>query len=102
MPFAVALAIVLAAPSGFGQQQTPPKAGTVSEAVRAVLVDVVVRDKKGQPVRDLTQADFEIVEDGVPQKLGSFTPFFEELPAPAAAAARPSTATAPPASCAGR
>ncbi len=78
VPFAVAIAVLVAAPSGSGQQQTPPKAGTVAEAVRAVLVDVVVRDKKGQPVRDLTQADFEIVEDGVPQKLGSFTTFFEE------------------------
>ena len=37
-----------------------------------MLVDVVVRDKRGQPVRDLTQADFEILEDGVPQTIGSF------------------------------
>ena len=39
-----------------------------------MLVDVVVRDKRGQPVRDLTQADFEVLEDGVPQTIGSFTP----------------------------
>ena len=38
------------------------------------------------PVRDLSQADFEMLEDGVPQKLGSFTPVFESAPAPAAAA----------------
>ena len=56
-------------------------AGTVAEGVRAVLVDVVVRDKRGQPVRDLAQSDFEIIEDGVPQKIGSFTPFFESAPA---------------------
>ena len=34
--------------------------GTLNEGVTAVLVDVVVRDKRGQPVRDLTQADFEV------------------------------------------
>ena len=42
-----------------------------------MLVDVVVRDKRGDPVRDLTQADFELSEDGVPQKIGSFTPVLE-------------------------
>lgn len=60
-------------------QQPPPQraAGTLSGGVHAVLVDVVVRDKRGQPVHDLTQADFEVIEDGVPQTIGSFTPVFE-------------------------
>lgn len=35
----------------------------------AVTVDVVVRDKAGQPVFGLTQNDFELFEDGVPQKI---------------------------------
>ena len=39
----------------------------------AVLVDVVVRDRQGRPVLDLRADDFEIVEDGVPQTIGSFT-----------------------------
>jgi len=85
----VVLIAMLAAPSGSAQQQTPQRAGPVGEAVRAVLVDIVVRDKKGQPVRDLTQADFEISEDGVPQKIGSFAPFFEEASKPATAATSP-------------
>ena len=89
-------------------QQTPPQpppqraAGTLRGGVSAVLVDVVVRDKRGLPVRELTQADFEILEDGVPQSVGSFTPVFEgsglrdaTLPAtPAAGAAAAGTATA--------
>jgi len=37
-----------------------------------VRLDVVVKDKKGHPVRDLKATDFEVFEDGVPQKIQSF------------------------------
>src|SRR5215471_5039351 len=37
-----------------------------------VVVDVVVRDKKGRPVKDLSAADFEIYEDGAKQQIQSF------------------------------
>ena len=37
-----------------------------------VPLDVVVRDKKGKVIRDLTVADFEVYEDGVKQELSSF------------------------------
>src|SRR5689334_1632577 len=37
-----------------------------------VRLDVVVKDKKGRPIRDLKAADFEVLEDGVPQKVESF------------------------------
>jgi len=37
-----------------------------------VSLDIVVKDKKGRPVKDLTAADFEIYEDGVRQQLGGF------------------------------
>jgi len=37
-----------------------------------VSLDIVVRDKKGHPVRDLTASDFEVYEDGVRQQIGSF------------------------------
>src|SRR4030095_8891069 len=37
-----------------------------------VSLDIVVRDKKGSPVRDLTAADFEVYEDDVRQQIGSF------------------------------
>ena len=39
----------------------------------AILVDVVVRDRQGRPVTDLTAADFTIAEDAVPQKVDTFT-----------------------------
>ena len=52
------------------QQQAP----RFEEAtgVSLVLVDVVVRDGKGNVVRDLTQKDFQISEEGKPQKIESF------------------------------
>lgn len=34
-----------------------------------MTVDVVVRDKAGQPVLGLTENDFEVLEDGVPQRI---------------------------------
>jgi len=67
----VFLGVVVA---GVAQQPAPQRAADVlKEGVTAVLVDVVVRDKRGQPVRDLTAADFDVLEDGVAQTIGSFT-----------------------------
>jgi len=43
---------------------------------RLVLVDTVVTDKKGNYIRDLTQKDFKVWEDGKEQQLTSFS--FEE------------------------
>lgn len=40
-----------------------------------VLVDVVVTDKKGQPVLDLTAGDFQVFEDGVRRQTLSFAAF---------------------------
>jgi VWFA-related protein len=37
-----------------------------------VVLDVVVRDKKGHPVRDLAASAFEVYEDGVKQQIQSF------------------------------
>lgn len=37
-----------------------------------VRLDVVVKDKKGRPIKDLKLGEFEILEDGVPQKVESF------------------------------
>ncbi len=37
-----------------------------------VVLDAVVKDKKGHAVRDLTASDFQISEDGVPQEVRSF------------------------------
>src|SRR5260370_35169224 len=37
-----------------------------------VVLDAVVKDKKGHAVKDLTAPDFEVSEDGGPQEIRSF------------------------------
>src|SRR3954467_12194812 len=45
-----------------------------TSATTAILVDVVVRDHRGgAPVTDLTSDDFAVFEDGVAQKIDSFS-----------------------------
>jgi VWFA-related protein len=48
------------------------QAPTFPSRVDAVTVDVVVLDKKGQPVSGLTQDDFLVSEDGAPQTITTF------------------------------
>jgi VWFA-related protein len=56
--------------------QTPPAQGQDEEKVvvgtNEVVLDAVVKDKKGHSVRDLKSSDFEVYEDGVPQRVLSF------------------------------
>jgi VWFA-related protein len=55
-------------------QQPPPRARQAfTSTATAILVDVVVRDKNGRPVTDLSAPDFQIFEEGIPQKVESFT-----------------------------
>ena len=56
------------------RSQSPARADqTYTSAATAILVDVVVRDRKGRPVTDLDAADFELSEDGVAQKVDTFS-----------------------------
>src|SRR5580693_8755202 len=52
-----------------GQQQQPARLRVTTELV---LVNVVVRDKKGNPVSNLKQEDFTVFEDGQKQQVLSF------------------------------
>src|ERR1700686_4134623 len=54
--------------------QSPPE--VIRVETRLVLVDTVVTDKKGNYIRDLTQKDFKVWEDGKEQNITSFS--FEE------------------------
>ena len=64
-------------------QQTPDLP-VFRTSTAAVTVDVIVRDSKGYPVLALTRDDFEVLEDGAPQRLISF-----EAVAPGPAVTRP-------------
>ena len=89
---AALVAAVAGATVGAIPQQPAQRAqGVVQTGVQAVLVDVVVHDKKGDPVRDLTENDFRITEDGVPQKIGAFNSIMEGAHPTAAGTAVPST-----------
>ena len=45
---------------------------TIRTNVRRVIVDAVVTDSKGKPVRGLSEQDFSVYEDGTPQEILSF------------------------------
>jgi len=91
---AVAALLVTATVGAVPQQPSAQRAqGVVKTVVQAVLVDVVVHDKKGEPVRDLTQSDFHITEDGVPQTVASFTSIMEGTRPSVPAAPLPSTSS---------
>lgn len=51
-------------------QQPPP---VIRSGINYVRVDVIVSDKDGKPVMDLTQDDFSVAEDGKPQKIDAFS-----------------------------
>ena len=47
----------------------PPPTPTFRGGIDFVRVDAFVTDKKGNPVTDLKQTDFEVLEDGKPQSV---------------------------------
>jgi VWFA-related protein len=67
---ATALLACVAAAGVSGQQAQPP---TFRAGVLLVPLDVRVVDAQGNPVTDLTAADFTILEDGIPQKIAEFS-----------------------------
>ena len=70
-------AVVLAAlaggnPAAQSATQSSESQSFTSTAT-AILVDVIVRDRKGRPVTDLSADDFMVAEDRVAQKVDTFT-----------------------------
>jgi VWFA-related protein len=82
-------------------QPSTPTAPTLHVSSRETIVDVLVTDDKGQPVRGLTQSDFTIEEDNKPQPIRSFYEIDKTSPPAPARRLPPNTytnATAMPAS----
>src|SRR5262249_7730309 len=84
----VAILFALAATTRARNAQRTP---VFRSSTELVLINVVVRDKSGNVVRGLTQADFSITEDNRPQTIATFD--FEELDRPDATA--PASTPAP-------
>jgi VWFA-related protein len=70
------LAAIIAIPSILRAQETTSEipSVTIRANTRLVLVDVVVTDKKGQPITGLKAEDFTVEENGKKQKIASFSP----------------------------
>ena len=93
--------LVLAA--GAASPEEPPAFGT---GVQLVALDLVVRDRKGNAIRDLRADEVEVYEDGVRQPVAEFRAVAFGLEAagrrPAAVVPAPVPATAGPAAPGGR
>jgi VWFA-related protein len=68
-----AVRVLVLVPVAIAGQQQDQRKPDFKSRVELVTTDVVVRDKSGQFLSDLKIGDFEILEDGVPQKLVSFS-----------------------------
>ena len=81
---AAALTVALGLQGGAQQpppQQAPPQQPPPADpaqppvfrtGINFVRVDVIISDKAGNPIADLSQADFDVTEDGKPQKIETF------------------------------
>jgi len=75
------------------QEPAPSAPPTFPSQVEQVTVDVVVTDKKGEPITGLTKEDFVISEEGTPQAIASFEAVQVPPTASAVTPARPRLAT---------
>ena len=75
------IAAMLLWSSGVRAGQEPAQSGGTESRIQVstelVLVNVVARDKKGNPIRDLKKEDFTLYEDGKKQEISSFD--FEDV-----------------------
>ena len=68
------LALLILTPSVARAQQEAEgsQASAFRSGATAVVLDVVVRDKRGRPIRDVQQGELTVLEDGKPRDLRSF------------------------------
>ena len=84
LPF---LALVCVAQQSSTPEQNNPVT-TLRTNTRLVVLDVVVTDKKGVPVRNLSKSDFTILEDGQEQTVATYEPPDRHAPPPVGEKAR--------------
>ncbi len=72
-PFGLAAILTAFACLAPAQEVTPePPPATFRADTALVMLDLVVRDKKGQPVRDLRPDEVQVFEDGVRREVAAF------------------------------
>ena len=76
----VLLVTALVVPAAARAQALPPSPRFKTDTT-AIVVDVIVRDKKGRPVTDLALDDFELREDGIGQVVRAMTLVAPDTPA---------------------
>ncbi len=82
-PFLSLLLVVTTAFSSVltrGQTPVQDQDDVIRVRSNEVRLDVIVKDKKGRPIKDLKASDFEVLEDGVAQKVESFRFVSREAP----------------------
>jgi VWFA-related protein len=67
-----AVAAVVVGVGGFEVTAKAQQAPSFRARVDLVRVNAVVRDRKGRFIRDLTEADFEVLDNGQPRKIADF------------------------------
>ncbi|HEX9761200.1 MAG TPA: VWA domain-containing protein, partial [Candidatus Acidoferrales bacterium] len=70
---AAVLCIFALASAGAGQAPPGKQEAVIRATSRLVVVDVVVHDRNGAPVTDLTREDFTILEDRKPHEISVFS-----------------------------
>lgn len=71
----LAIATLISLPASARQNPAPPAAPpapSIKAGAEEVLLDIVVRDKKGKAVNDLKPDDFKILDNGSPESIVSF------------------------------
>src|SRR3954464_3256094 len=68
---AAASCIILTSLAVAAPQLPPPQQTPIQVGAEEVVLDVVVRDKKGKLVRELGPADFEVSDNGAKQMIRS-------------------------------
>ncbi|HEV2646505.1 MAG TPA: VWA domain-containing protein [Acidobacteriaceae bacterium] len=80
----IALLLLAATIPTLAQRPPTPTASTLKVTTRLTRIDVTATDANGNPVRGLTQADFNVLEDGKRQPIKHFTDSSTDIPSPAA------------------
>ena len=86
---ALVLAVLLALPGGHGRALTQEPSRVFPAGIEQVTVDVVVVDKRGEPVTGLTREDFTVLDEGRPMEILTFEQVGQSSAAPGTDAAVP-------------